>query len=136
MNRADLQALSQLRLEEAQELLGSGHFEGAYHLAGYAIECAIKACIARKTQQFDFPDKDLANRAWGHEFAKLIESADLKSELLRRLQVPAFQVNWAIASMWRAESRYRRPSEREARDLIRAMVDPSDGVLEWLKAYW
>jgi hypothetical protein len=31
--------------------------EGAYYLAEYAIECAFKACIAKRTQQHDFPEK-------------------------------------------------------------------------------
>jgi len=38
-------------------LLRLGLFDGAYYLAGYAVECALKACIAKGTQRFEFPDK-------------------------------------------------------------------------------
>lgn len=57
MNRADLQNLAELRINEAKLLLDRGFYQGAYYVAGYAIECALKACIAKKTQQFDFPEK-------------------------------------------------------------------------------
>jgi HEPN domain-containing protein len=40
MNRADFQKLAELRIREAKVLLDSKHYEGAYYLAGYAVECA------------------------------------------------------------------------------------------------
>lgn len=46
-------------------LLTAGMPEGAYYLAGYAVECALKSCIARRTQEHDFPDKKLANDSHG-----------------------------------------------------------------------
>jgi HEPN domain-containing protein len=61
VKRKDLQVLAETRLTEAQVLFQNRKFDGAYYLAGYAIECAIKACVARNTRRFDFPDKDLAN---------------------------------------------------------------------------
>jgi HEPN domain-containing protein len=50
MTRRDFQALSATRLREARALLKTGNPEGAYYLAGYAIECALKACVAKKTR--------------------------------------------------------------------------------------
>jgi hypothetical protein len=38
MDRKDLQELSRVRLKEATALLQPGLFDGAYHLAGYAVE--------------------------------------------------------------------------------------------------
>jgi len=55
MNRSDFQKLTEIRMKEAKVLLSNACFEGAYYLAGYAVECAIKACIAKKTQIHDFP---------------------------------------------------------------------------------
>jgi hypothetical protein len=40
-----------MRLTEAKSLYRLGHFSGAYHIAGYAIECAFKACIAKQTRR-------------------------------------------------------------------------------------
>jgi hypothetical protein len=41
MNRADLQQIAELRLQEARTLLTGGFPDGAYYLAGYAVECAL-----------------------------------------------------------------------------------------------
>jgi HEPN domain-containing protein len=49
VDRQDLQELSRVRLKEATALLKLGLFDGAYYLAGYAVECALKACIAKAT---------------------------------------------------------------------------------------
>jgi HEPN domain-containing protein len=51
MNRTDFQELAEERLEDARPLLDAGRFSGAYYLAGYAVECALQACIARLTNQ-------------------------------------------------------------------------------------
>jgi len=60
MNRLTLQRLSRLRLKEARVLLREGMYPGAYYMAGYVVECALKACIAKQTSRHDFPDKQRA----------------------------------------------------------------------------
>ena len=50
LKRRDLRELALLRLKEAQVLLANGCWSGAYYLAGYAVECALKACIAKGTE--------------------------------------------------------------------------------------
>ena len=54
MNRQDLQNLALTRLEEVEVLLNNHKYSGAYYLSGYVIECALKACIAKQTQEFDY----------------------------------------------------------------------------------
>ena len=54
MNRNDFQKISRLRVKEAKALLDSGYPVGAYYLMGYAVECALKACIAKQTKRYDF----------------------------------------------------------------------------------
>jgi hypothetical protein len=48
VNRTDLQELADIRIEEAAALLAltPPKPDGAYYLAGYAVELALKACIA------------------------------------------------------------------------------------------
>jgi HEPN domain len=62
LNRSSLQTLAELRREDARVLLENGRFEAAYYLAGYAVECAFKACLAKRTQEYDFPGKAAASR--------------------------------------------------------------------------
>jgi hypothetical protein len=45
VNRAEFQKLADLRAREAGVLLAARCYDGAYYLAGYAVECALKACI-------------------------------------------------------------------------------------------
>jgi hypothetical protein len=47
MNRAELQRLAKERISDAKVLLAARHWSAAYYLAGYAVECALKACIAK-----------------------------------------------------------------------------------------
>jgi HEPN domain-containing protein len=49
--------MAMVRLKEANVLLRLGLSDGAYYLAGYAVECALKACIAKGTRRYEFPDK-------------------------------------------------------------------------------
>lgn len=66
MHRNDLQLLSKVRLKEATALLEMGLSDGAYYLAGYAVECGLKACIAKETQRGEFPDRRRVNDSHTH----------------------------------------------------------------------
>lgn len=54
MNRGELQELAMIRLQDAKVLLENECFDGAYYLSGYVIECALKACIAKKQKSLIF----------------------------------------------------------------------------------
>jgi HEPN domain-containing protein len=73
VNRKDLQFLARTRLAEAKTLLGAGLPDGAYYLAGYAVECGLKACIARGTQRHEFPDKKSVDASHTHNLRDLIK---------------------------------------------------------------
>jgi HEPN domain-containing protein len=67
MNRKELQKLAAVRLREAKLLLSANAPDGAYYLAGYAVECALKASIARKTKRHHFPEKDTVQASYSHD---------------------------------------------------------------------
>jgi hypothetical protein len=82
VNRRDLQGLTRVRLAEARALLDAGLYDGAYYLAGYAVECALKACIARRTRIHDFPLKPSDVRGmYTHDSVGLVRAADLRDSL-------------------------------------------------------
>lgn len=58
MNRKHLHQLTKSRLKEAKLLLDNDYYSGAYYLAGYSIEFALKACISKKIRQSEIPDKN------------------------------------------------------------------------------
>lgn len=138
MNRADLQALAELRVREAAILLDQHCFDGAYYLAGYAVECALKSCIAKRINQHDFPDLKLIRDSYTHDLTKLLIVSELKFELASESATnPDFAVNWRTVTQWSEESRYlTRVEEQVARDLVAAITDENGGILPWLKKWW
>jgi HEPN domain-containing protein len=136
MNRLDFQRLSELRLREAKALLVAGFPEGAYYLAGYSVECALKACIAKRTREHDFPEKDSSN-FYVHDLEKLLGHAKLKSEFdLALRDNPAMNTNWIAAKDWSEKSRYDRKTVEEATGLLMAIEDQNGGLLQWVQKHW
>ena len=84
MNKAELENLAAIRIKEADILLTADCYQGAYYLAGYALECTLKACIAKQVKEFDFPDKKLANDSYTHKLADLVITAGLKQKLIEQ----------------------------------------------------
>jgi len=138
MNKSDLEKIVDIRIKEAQVLLDAACYEGAYYLAGYALECAIKACIAKQVQQYDFPNKELTNQSYTHNFTDLLGAANLKQRLNQKEQQDNdFKLNWSIAKDWNETARYKNAIEANtAKDLYEAITNSQSGILIWLKKFW
>lgn len=137
MNRSQLQQLAEERVRDAEALLEAGQWSGAYYLAGYAVECGLKACIAKLTNQDDYPDKDLAQRCYTHNIEVLVEVAGLV--LQRKTDVTAnaaLGANWLIVKDWSEKARYQLWTEPQARKLFAAVTDINNGVLTWIRVHW
>jgi hypothetical protein len=74
MNRNDLHRLSATRAREARVLLDNSCYDGAYYLIRYAVECALKACIAKETRRYDFPDKRTVVESYVHDLDRLVKT--------------------------------------------------------------
>jgi HEPN domain-containing protein len=136
VTRFDFQRLADVRIAEAGVLLAAGMWDGAYYLAGYAVECALKACIAKLTRQDDFPDKDAA-RCYTHKIDDLVVLAKLGA--IREADSKgngALKKNWATVKDWAETSRYDVQPKSDAEALYAAITDPNDGVLPWIKRHW
>ena len=137
MDRKDLRALSRVRLSEARALLKAGLPDGAYYLAGYAVECALKACIARETRRYEFPEKKRVDASYTHSLKELVRVAELRDELQVAANAdPLFRQYWIDVQSWSEQSRYAKHSRESARELIQAIGDRSHGVMKWVKHYW
>jgi HEPN domain-containing protein len=131
-----LQRLAEEKLADAKHLLADGRWGNAYYLAGYAVELALKACIAKTFKAETIPDKALVNATYSHNFTNLVGTAELTADLNNRKMAQAFEINWGVVVQWSEESRYESKGEQEAKDLIAAIEDATDGVLVWIKAHW
>jgi hypothetical protein len=139
MNRADFQALADVRLAEATALvtLTPPLPDAAYYLAGYAVECGLKACIAKRVNQHDFPDKQLTADSYSHNVDTLLRAADLVAVLAADFNSnPNLGDNWEVVRNWSERSRYERHSLAKAQELIDAVAHATDGVLTWIKGNW
>jgi hypothetical protein len=138
MNRADLQLLADARVSDSEALLQANRWAAAYYLLGYAVECAIKACVARQFRQDEVPDKTIVNDFYTHRLDKLLGISGAKAALESRTSTDAaFQVNWNTVRDWNESARYDHSiTEAKARDMLVAVSDPNSGVLPWLKTQW
>jgi HEPN domain-containing protein len=137
VDRKDLQELSTIRLKEATALLELGMCDGAYYLAGYAVECALKACIAKGTQRGEFPDKKRADQSHSHSLPQLVKVAGLDKACLKQVEKdPEFRKNWDVVQRWSEQSRYQQHLPETAQMLLGAITDRRHGVISWIRPLW
>jgi HEPN domain-containing protein len=143
MNRKDFHQLAELRLKEARALLAAEFPDGAYYLAGYAVECGLKACIAKRTREHDYPDKKLVDKSYTHDVDRLLEAAGLsdllKNDLARNEEL---QLDWETVRDWSEQSRYELSKGDPAGGLVEAqlLIDSVEsekgGILRWIRQHW
>jgi HEPN domain-containing protein len=136
MTRADFKKLALTRLADAKSLLRSRRHGAAYYVAGYAIECALKASLARKTGRYEFPPEpnEVREFYYTHKLQKLAQRSGLASKL--EGGSTRLRTYWTIVKDWNEDSRYDPDAGKKARDIVKAIDDPADGVLECIKRYW
>lgn len=137
VDRSDLQRLAEERLADAQVLFAAGRYSGAFYLAGYAVECGLKACVAKLTTAESFPDKELADKVYTHNLKRLATAAELDAAIKQREKAdPDFEVNWAFVNFWSEKSRYESWPDVMAKWMLDAVSNSAYGVLPWIRQYW
>lgn len=127
-----------MRLREAGILLQAKEWAGAYYLAGYSVECGLKACICKNVKAHSFPDPDLAKKFFTHKLEELVILADLNLVLKEEMKLSAgFGSNWGVVKDWKETSRYRSDTtELEAMSISAAITDQNVGIETWLYKHW
>jgi hypothetical protein len=155
---SDLVKVAQRRIEDARELLmrpslkpergdaDQRHLPAAYYLAGYAVECILKAYavdlynsreradIKRWSEVADRTAVDVSG-AEGHNLGKLLVVCELEGRMQAN---PAIMMTWGTCSAWRHDVRYTlmpvaASSAAEFRRSVREFVDACDVVYRWVK---
>jgi HEPN domain-containing protein len=135
--REFLQRLAESRLREGRSLLDAGHHSGAYYLAGYAVELALKACIAKQFKSEAIPDWPFFRDTKIHKLLDLVGLAGLQSELRdARSRNERFDFYWEAVTTWKTDSRYEETSAALASQLMEALEDPDHGVMRWIRTHW
>lgn len=129
---------------DAEALFTAGRLGCAYYIAGYAVECALKACIAKQTKAESFPPRDSHN-FWVHQLDALLKFAGLKDEMepgpddeqIDKERKQRLKLNWSVVREWSEDSRYESARVApEAGKILEAIKDPQYGVQTWLKNRW
>jgi HEPN domain-containing protein len=138
VTKAEFQVLAERRLAEAKVLLDQGQWDGAYYLAGYAVELALKACIIKTLLATDaFPEREFSRNCYTHDVEKLVGLAKLDGVLKIAMHADrSLWNNWELAEDWSEEKRYHRIEKSEAEALYAAITDPAHGVLPWIISHW
>lgn len=136
LTRRDFQVLADLRAKEAGILVKGRKEQGAYYLGGYAVECALKACIAKKTKRHQFPpDREYVGKVYSHNLTGLLKEAGLEKQLEQDMKNSRkLARNWVVVKGWNESARYLS-SGLKGKDLYTAVTD-ADGVLLWIKQRW
>ena len=131
-SRPDFEALMALRIEESRHLLAIKDWDGAYYLAGYAVEFAFKIRIIGQLMISNgFPSKNLADNFYKHDLTLLRRLAGLDDDMDND---PNVSPHWDVVKDWSEQSRYEIGRvEAEAVTLFDAIEKE---VLPWIKARW
>ncbi len=139
MNRAELRQLAEDRILDAEALLAVGRWSGAYYLAGYAVECGLKACILALVEREGviLEDKKFSEKCFTHNFDVLVTLAKLDDDRNRDRQANSGRnESWKKLAFWNEASRYNQKTQLEAVELYEAVTNPSKGVMTWMKGHW
>ncbi|MGH9359971.1 MAG: HEPN domain-containing protein [Terriglobia bacterium] len=128
-HRAEWRKLSNTRIEDGEVLLRNGRYDAAYYLAGYAVECALKARIVRLLEGYFPPKQNL----YIHSLEELLKAAELAEVLGDRARNDrSFARQWNTVKQWSEHSRYDTQDQKAAEDMLKAVR----GVVECIKEYW
>jgi HEPN domain-containing protein len=116
----NLRAIARARLQDAQVLLRSRRFDGAFYLCGYAVELALKARICRTLKWSGFPET-------AQDFKGLQSFKTHDLEMLLRFSGAEARVKarhlaeWSVVLDWNPEKRYQaigQSTAQQAADMV------------------
>ncbi len=83
MNRLQWQMLADRWLVDAKAMLDAHCWSAAYYVAGYAVECGLKACVLARvavTNEVVFEDRRFSEKCWTHNLLDLVKLAGLEPD--------------------------------------------------------
>jgi HEPN domain-containing protein len=140
VTRTEWQQLAERWLPAAKALLDARQWSAAYYLAGYAVECGLKACVLARvgtTPEVIFDDRRFSDRCWTHDVEELIKLAGLEPARVAEVTAnPAFGRNWSVVKDWSERARYNTIPHHDAKRLYNAITDKANGVMQWIRSRW
>jgi HEPN domain-containing protein len=134
-SHSSFQALAESRIREARILLKAGELDGAFYLAGYCVECALKAVIAKAIPSKLMLPKGSIEKLYTHDLQKLADFAELGMHLDKASL--GVRSSWTVVRGWNEQYRYVTGVDlATAEGLLDSIDHTTDGMLPWLKQHW
>lgn len=130
-SRSDLEALIAVRTRDVEHLLAAGDWDGAYYLAGYLVEYALKICIVKRLMASDaYPGRNDTASYYTHDFVKLRRLAALDDAMDAD---PSMEEPWDSVTAWNEGARYKLgTTEDTARKFFNSITGE---VLPWIRTH-
>src|ERR1700730_7415516 len=121
-------------LKTAEVLRATGRdWPNVYWHAGFSVEMMFKGIRVKLDDLEEWPPSNKGKK-W-HNVVFLMEKTSLKTAVTTESgRDQAFGAYWLTVKDWEQERRYpgNLPTQREARDLLTAVANPTSGVMRWL----
>lgn len=143
--QADIEILANEKLKDAECLLENKRYDGAYYLAGYAVELLFKAKVCKTLGIDDFFDfdnpnktrlavknKDLLYRPYKvHDYLQLLILSGVYSQFQNDVNNnSSLKYHWSIVSKWDENSRYLTGiSETDVQNFITSIKE----ITQWIR---
>jgi HEPN domain-containing protein len=123
VNRVQWQQLAERWLVDAKTLLDDHRWSAAYYVAGYAVECGLKACVLLRlaaAPEVIFEVRKFSENCWTHSLGELVKLAGLEAaRAVDAVANPAFARNWLVVKDWTEATRYQTISHQKAKSCMR-----------------
>ena len=140
VNRLQWQQMAERWLVDAKGLLDAHSWSAGYYVAGYAVECGLKACVLARVEaaaEVIFSERRFSERCWTHNLVDLVKLAGLEAAMISETGVnPVFYQHWQVVKDWSENARYQTTHHQKAKKLYLAIKDNANGVMQWVKVHW
>lgn len=148
-SRSTLQKLTHQRLVDAAILLTANQPDTAFYLAGYTIECALKAAVCRTLDQDDFYQPDRNNKGGRyvqdrvfrefktHNYSDLLVLSGLSAKFDEaRLVDSQLDSAWLIVgrNRWSEQNRYELGTKTN--EVVSSFMNAVELIVLWISKHW
>jgi hypothetical protein len=126
VTRLEGQQLAECWLVDAKRLLDDHRWSAAYYVAGYAVECGLKACILARmaaAPEVIFDDKKFSEKCWTHGIFELVKLAGQEAARAADSTAnPALGRNWLVVNAWNEKACYLLNPARTTLPCMRSVL--------------
>jgi len=138
--KADIQALAEVKLKEAQCLFDHGFYDGAYYLGGYSVELLLKAKVCKTLNIDDFfaakskttGRQEMYKQFKVHDYTQLLILSGMYADFEAELTKVDFKKHWSVVSAWTEHERYLTgKASKDVQDFLTSLNE----IVGWIKEH-